>query len=161
MLVSELVRVELMGVFHRQLREKKWTTTQFLTAIRQFTNDDVGGFWTWVALDSAIVEGAARTFTTLPDSVFLRAADCLHLVTALHHGFSEIYTHDPHQKSAAPVLGLAPLKAPLLAVAKGAGTAQLESGSANSATALHASSTSGGAGRNFTTNCSALTGFMG
>jgi len=42
--VSELVRVELMGVFHRQLREKKWTRDKFLTAVRQFTNDDIGGF---------------------------------------------------------------------------------------------------------------------
>ena len=43
--ISELGRAELMGVFHRQLREKKWTRDQFMTAIRQFTNDDLGGFW--------------------------------------------------------------------------------------------------------------------
>lgn len=109
--VSQLVRVELMGVFHRQLREKRWKQAEFRTAIRQFTNDDVGGFWTWVALDSAIIEAAAKTMTTLPDAVFLRSADCLHLVSAMHHGFSEIYTYDSHQASAAPVLGLTPLKA--------------------------------------------------
>src|ERR1017187_2637525 len=60
-LVSELVRVEIMGVFHRQLRGNKWTQAQFTTAVRQFTNDDVGGFWTWLALDTAIIETAAKT----------------------------------------------------------------------------------------------------
>ena len=107
-LISELVRVELMGVFHRQRREKKWTHSQFLTAIRQFSNDDVGGFWSWLALDTTIIETAAKTYTTLPDSVFLRSADCLHLVTALHHGFTEIYTYDRHQTLAAAALGLTP-----------------------------------------------------
>jgi hypothetical protein len=110
-LVSELVRAELMAVFHRQLREKKWARDRFMTAVRQFTNDDVGGFWTWLPLDSTIIESAAKTYTTLPDTVFLRAADCLHLVTAMHHGFTDIYTYDLRQTDAAVALGLKPLKA--------------------------------------------------
>jgi predicted nucleic acid-binding protein len=110
-LLSELLRAELMAVFHRQLREKKWTRDQFMTAVRQFTNDDVGGFWTWLPLDSTIIESAAKTYTTLPDSVFLRSADCLHLVTAMHHGFTDIYTYDTRQTDAAVALGLKPLKA--------------------------------------------------
>lgn len=109
--VSELARTELMSVFHRQLREKKWTRDQFMTAVRQFTNDDLGGFWTWLPLDTAIIEVAAKTYTTLPDSVFLRSADCLHLITAMHHFFSEIYTYDTHQTAAARALGLKPLTA--------------------------------------------------
>jgi predicted nucleic acid-binding protein len=108
-LVSELARVELMGVFHRQLREKKWTREKFLTAVRQFANDDIGGFWTWAPLDTTVIEAAARTYTTLPDTVFLRSADCLHLVTARHHNFSEIHTYDTHQKTAAIALGLNPV----------------------------------------------------
>ena len=110
-LVSELVRAELMAVFHRQLREKKWTRDRFMTSVRQFTNDDLGGFWTWLPLDSTVIESAAKIYTTLPDSVFLRSADCLHLVTALHHGFTDIYTYDVHQTDAAVALGLKPLKA--------------------------------------------------
>jgi predicted nucleic acid-binding protein len=109
--ISELVRVELMGVFHRQLRKKKWTRDKFLTAVRQFTNDDIGGFWTWLPLDATIIEAAARTYPTLPDPVFLRAADCLHLVTAMHHSLSEIYTYDTHQTAAATALGIKPVMA--------------------------------------------------
>jgi hypothetical protein len=109
--ISELVRAELMSVFHRQLREKKWTRDKFLTAVRQFTNDDIGGFWTWLPLDSTIIEAAAKTCTTLPDNVWLRTADCLHLVTAMHHGFTEIFTYDGNQSAAAVSLGLKPLTA--------------------------------------------------
>ncbi len=110
-LVSELVRIEVLSVFHRQLREKKWTRDKFMTAVRQFTNDDIGGFWTWLPLDVTIIDAAAKTYTTLPDTVFLRAADCLHLVTALHHGFAEICTYDTHQTAAASAVGIKPITA--------------------------------------------------
>lgn len=107
--VSELVRIELMGVFHRRLREGKWTRADFHAAVRQFTSDDLGGFWTWLLLDTTIIEAAAKTYATLPEAVFLRSADCLHLVTALHHNCGEIYTHDNHQAIAAGVLGIKPV----------------------------------------------------
>ena len=104
--VSELVRPELMDVFHRRLREGKWTRDDFLAAVRQFSTDDISGFWTWLPLDSAIIEASAKTYTTLPANVFLRTADCLHLVTALHYNFDTVHTHDKHQTVAAPALGL-------------------------------------------------------
>jgi predicted nucleic acid-binding protein len=109
--ISELVRAELMSVFHRQMRDKKWTREKFMTAVSQFTNDDISGFWTWLPLDSTIIEAAAKTYATLPDTVWLRTADCLHLVTAIHHGFTEIYTYDANQSAAACALGLKPLNA--------------------------------------------------
>lgn len=109
--ISELVRAELMSVFHRQLCDKKWTRDKFLTTVRQFNNDDIGGFWTWLTLDSEIIEAAAKSYTTLPDNVWLRTADCIHLVTAMHHGFSEIYTYDGNQSTAAVALGLKALTA--------------------------------------------------
>jgi len=109
--VSELARVELLGVFHRQLREKKWTRNQFLAALAQFNLDDAGGFWTWLPLSGDILGAAAKIYTTLPETVFLRSADCLHLVTAIHHGFSEICTYDKHQELAATALGIRVRKA--------------------------------------------------
>jgi uncharacterized protein len=109
--ISELVRAELMSVFHRQLHDKKWTRDKFLTTVRQFNNDDIGGFWTWLTLDSEIIEAAAKSYATLPDDVWLRTADCIHLVTAMRHGFSEIYTYDGNQSTAAVALGLKPLTA--------------------------------------------------
>lgn len=104
--LSALARTEMMGVFHRRLREGKWTRADFLAVVRQFSQDDIGGFWTWLPLTGPILEAAANTYTTLPETVFLRSSDCLHLVTALHHNFSEIHTYDVHQTRAAAALGL-------------------------------------------------------
>ncbi len=109
--LSELARPELLGVFHRRLREKNWTRREFLAAARQFSHDDIGGFWTWLPLDRAITQAAAQIYPTLPETVVLRSSDCLHLVTALHYHFTEICTYDTHQAAAAPVLGLKAVRA--------------------------------------------------
>src|SRR4029077_13945963 len=108
--LSELSRAELMAVFHRRWRAQSWTQEQFTRAIRQFCRDDIGGYWIWLRLDSVIVEQAVKIYATLPEKVSLRSADCLHLVTALHHGFEELYTHDVHQAQAAEYLGLKALR---------------------------------------------------
>lgn len=104
--LSELARPEILAVFHRRLREGKWSQADFTAAVRQFSADDIGGFWSWLPLDGAITDAAAKIYPTLPPSVFLRTSDCLHLVTAMHHNFPEIYTHDRHQAAAAGALGL-------------------------------------------------------
>ncbi len=44
--VSELVRVEIMGVFHRRLRDGKWSRDDFLNAAGQFAAEDIRGYWT-------------------------------------------------------------------------------------------------------------------
>ncbi len=105
-LLSEFARAELVAVFHRQLRERRWSRDEFATIVRQFSTDEVVGYWTWVPLDSGIIEKVVRSYPTLPEDVFLRAADCVHLVTALHQGFTEVHTHDAHQRDGAGALGL-------------------------------------------------------
>jgi hypothetical protein len=105
---SELVRPELMAVFHRRLRERTWSQRDFMAAIGQFQCDELAGFWTWLPLDSQILKAAAEAFTTLPTDVFLRSSDCIHFVTALHHGFDELVTYDVHQLKAAAAMGLRP-----------------------------------------------------
>jgi len=104
--LSELARPELMAVFHRCLREGKWTRADFQAAIQQFSKDDISGFWTWLPLERPILDAAAKIYTTLPERVFLRSSDCLHLVTALYHNFVEIHTYDTRQAKAATALGI-------------------------------------------------------
>jgi uncharacterized protein len=105
-MASELARVELMAVFHRRLREGKWTTNEFQAVLRQFFKDETAKYWHWAPINGDIVEGAVRAFTSLPESLFLRGIDCLHLVTAVHENFDEIFTHDRHQQKAASDFGL-------------------------------------------------------
>lgn len=104
--LSELARPELLAVFHRRFREGRWTASQFSAATRQFQQDDLSGFWTWLPLEPAILQMTAQLYLTLPKTVFLRTADGLHLVTARHHGFIEVFTQDRHQRAAAPALAL-------------------------------------------------------
>jgi predicted nucleic acid-binding protein len=98
---SELARTELMAVFHRRFREKKWSESIFRTVVRQFQLDDTSGLWRWTPLSAEITREAAQVFTALPRTVFLRASDCIHLVSARQSGFEEIHTHDRHQIAAA------------------------------------------------------------
>ena len=84
--VSEIARVELMSVFHRRMRERKWTRERFQVAAGQFSRDDALKYWRWSPVSSLIVGAASQLYLSLPESVFLRASDCLHLVTALHKG---------------------------------------------------------------------------
>jgi len=107
--LSELARAELMGVFHRRVRERSWSRDEFLTVLRQFSTDEARGYWTWILLEGTIVDQVVRVYSTLPADVFLRTADCLHLVSALNQGFSEIHTHDKHQRDGAGALGLTAL----------------------------------------------------
>ena len=106
---SELARVELMGVFHRRLREGKWSRKEFVTVVQQFTRDDADDYWKWLPLESAILEQATKIFLTLSEKIFLRSSDCLHLVTAMHYRMHEIYTYDSHQSEAAAAFGIVPI----------------------------------------------------
>jgi uncharacterized protein len=106
--LTELARIELMAAFHRQLREGKWNRLQFSAFVRQFGRDTLSGQWTWLRLDQEIIDASTSLYLTLSETIYLRASDCLHLVTALHHGFTEIHTHDRHQERAASALGLKP-----------------------------------------------------
>jgi predicted nucleic acid-binding protein len=108
-LASELAKAELMAVFHRRWREGKWREPVFRAHCRQFARDDASGLWTWMPVTSGIIDETVKTYALLPATVFLRTADCVHLLTALQHGFSEIHTHDTHQFAAAASLGLKPI----------------------------------------------------
>lgn len=107
--LSELARVELMAVFHRRLRENKWDQKEFTIVIQQFVRDEAEGYWKWLPLEETIMQQGTKIFATLSKEIFLRASDCLHLMTAMHHHFSEIYTHDRHQSQAAAAFGMTPI----------------------------------------------------
>lgn len=103
---SEFAKAELMAVFHRRLREGKWSPKQFQIVLKQFQLDVNSNYWTWIPVSSEITTKVTETYATLSDKIFLRTADCYHLVTALHSGFDSILTYDKHQSLAAEEFGL-------------------------------------------------------
>jgi predicted nucleic acid-binding protein len=52
---------------------------------------------------------ARQRIGRLPATVFVRAADALHLTCAAEEGFMAIHTNDRHTLAAAPDLGLHPV----------------------------------------------------
>jgi predicted nucleic acid-binding protein len=103
---SELARTELFAVFHRRLREGKWSKSTFRTVVRQFQLDDGASLWRWTPISVETTHEAAQVFAMLPKTFFMRASDCLHLVAARQSGFEEIHTHDRHQFAGAKWMGL-------------------------------------------------------
>ena len=102
-------QVEVAAVFHRKFREGAFDTGTFREVMAQFDDDCGTGLWTWLPLTTALAARAAAAFARLPRSVFLRAADALHLICAQEHGLAEIYTNDRHMSAAARHFRLKPM----------------------------------------------------
>jgi predicted nucleic acid-binding protein len=94
-------QIEVAAVFHRKWREGAFGAGAFREVMAQFDDDNGQGLWTWLPLTTPLAARAAAAFVGLPRSVFLRAGDALHLVSAQEHGLHEIYTNDRHMSSAA------------------------------------------------------------
>ena len=99
-------RAETLAAFHRKFREKSITAPELAVLIRQFEEDSQRGEFHWLPLDEDSVSALARIYTHLPETVFLRAADALHLACARDHGFKTIYSNDRHLLDAAKHFGL-------------------------------------------------------
>jgi predicted nucleic acid-binding protein len=102
-------RVEVAAVFHRKLREGAFDAGAFREVMGQFDDDCSQDLWTWLPLTTALAAKTAAAFARLPRSVFLRAADALHLISAQEHGLPEIYTNDRHMSAAARHFRLKPM----------------------------------------------------
>lgn len=94
-------QIEVAAVFHRKFREATFDAGALREVMSQFEDDCGQGLWTWLPITPALATTAAAAFARLPRSVFLRAADALHLVCAREHGLPEIYTNDRHMAAAA------------------------------------------------------------
>lgn len=89
-------RIELVAALHRAYRERRYSEPVFRALIRQFQSDCAAGGFTWLPLSSEVFDRAEDAYLDVPASVFLRAADALHLACARQHGFTEVYSHDRH-----------------------------------------------------------------
>jgi predicted nucleic acid-binding protein len=94
-------QVEVAAVFHRKLREGVFDAGAFREISAQFSEDCRHGLWSWLPLTAALAARAAAALGQLPRTVFLRAADAIHLTCAVEHGLRDIYTNDRHMAAAA------------------------------------------------------------
>ncbi len=98
---SEWARVEFFAVLHRNLREGKLTQAQMQQIISYFRQDEANGVITWLPLSPLLLAQTCQRIQALPATIYLRAADALHLSCATENGFLEIYSSDRHLLAAA------------------------------------------------------------
>jgi predicted nucleic acid-binding protein len=97
---------EVLCTLHRHLREKRLTAREFRLLAAQVEADRATGVWTALPVTAAMLDSQAQRIARLPENVFLRAADALHLSCASDARLTEIFTSDRHLSAAAPHFGI-------------------------------------------------------
>lgn len=99
-------RPEVLASAHRKVREGVATPAHLAHIIAQVRSDTDAGGLHWLALTPAVLRQLEDRYRTAPPTLFLRAADALHLACAAEHGFRDVYSNDRHFLAAAPHFGL-------------------------------------------------------
>ena len=94
-------KMEVHAALHRKLRENDLAREQLEIIFRQFDLDETQRLWSWMPITESIMASVISAIRSLPERVFLRTADALHLVTAKDGSFREIYSNDTHLLAAA------------------------------------------------------------
>jgi predicted nucleic acid-binding protein len=98
--------VELTSILHRHLREGKIDDREFRIVVAQLLSDLADGLWTWLPVTSALLAESSQAFHSLKPSVFLRAADAIHLTCARRNGIREVYSNVRHMLAASETFGI-------------------------------------------------------
>jgi predicted nucleic acid-binding protein len=99
-------RLELISALKRYQREGSLTSQRLKAIIQLVENDEASGLIRWLPLTPELIATTCQQVLDLPSSVFLRAADALHLACAADAGLKQIYSHDRHLLAAASHFGL-------------------------------------------------------
>ena len=97
----ELARLEFASILTRHARERHITRRELKTILREFDEDETQGVWRWYGITTELIERARAAILRVPDSVFIRSGDALHLACAEAYGFGQVYTNDRHMLQAA------------------------------------------------------------
>jgi predicted nucleic acid-binding protein len=99
-------QAEVIAAMHRAFRERGIEPEAFALLIAQFIKDGKEGGFCWLSLTDGVQQRIERVVQGAPATVFLRAADALHLACAAENGFTEVYSNDRRFLDAAPLFGL-------------------------------------------------------
>lgn len=103
---SAFCLAELACVVQRHVRERGLTRAQATRLRRLFDEDVRDGVWTLLPISAPLLSEVQRRVAALPPSVYVRAGDALHLVSASEAGHAEVWTNDRHMLAAASHLGV-------------------------------------------------------
>ena len=99
-------QAEVVSALHRSFRERDLDQGAFLALLEQFASDSKSGLFQWLPLTESIQQRLEIAYRRAPGTVFLRAADALHLACAAENNFNEVHSNDRHLLAAAPLFGL-------------------------------------------------------
>ena len=99
-------QAEMMAAFHRKLREGAIRPAAYAALVGQVRAHIDAGAFRWLAQDQEIFLRIRQVYQRLPATVFLRAADAIHLATAAEAGFRIVYSNDSHLLAAAKHFGV-------------------------------------------------------
>ena len=104
-----LAQVEVASVVHRHFRDGRIRASALAEYLEQLSQDCAEGVVSFLPVTPELLQGSTSAYQTLPATVSLRSADCLHLCAARQASFKDIYSNDRHLLAAAPHLGLRPV----------------------------------------------------
>ena len=99
-------QAETIAAFHRRLRDGAIKPVHYRALLAQFAADNAAGAVTWLPAGPDVLERLTEVYADLPASVYLRAADALHLASAVLHGYKAVYSNDGHLLAAANHFGV-------------------------------------------------------
>jgi predicted nucleic acid-binding protein len=99
-------KAEMIGAFHRKLRKGVISQRSYAALLGQLHAHDKAGAFLWLSAGTETYLKIAEVYARLPATIFLRAADALHLATAAQAGIREVYSNDAHLLAAAKHFGV-------------------------------------------------------
>lgn len=99
-------RAELIAAAHCKVREGTATPAHLDALLAQVAADRAAGALDWLPVAEAHLNRITAAFRAATPTVYLRAADALHLASAAEAGFTQIYSNDRHLLAAASLFGL-------------------------------------------------------
>jgi predicted nucleic acid-binding protein len=103
---AALGQAEMMAAFHRKLREGAIKPAAYAALVDQVEAHIKAGAIQWLAQDQEVLSRVRQVYRNLPQSVFLRGADAIHLGTAAEAGLRIVYANDAHFLAAAKHFGI-------------------------------------------------------
>ena len=99
-------RIEFLAAVHRQFRELQMTNSELNAISDVFERDCSNGVWKWLELDQSLMTHATKAMRVVPNNVFIRAGDAMHLACAAANGIAEVFSNDRHLLNAAEYFGV-------------------------------------------------------